>query len=62
MLASLAGSLLSVVEVLIREADTLTKRVLDEVRVEPTAYDGAGRRLASRIGILRHDRPAKPVS
>ena len=36
VLASLAASLLAVVEVMTREVETLAKRVLDEVRAEPT--------------------------
>lgn len=36
VLASLAGSLLSVIEVMTEEVERLTRRVLDEVRVEPT--------------------------
>src|ERR1700704_304663 len=36
VLAGLAESLLSVIDVMTREVDRLTKRVLDEVRVEPT--------------------------
>jgi len=36
VLASLAESLLSVVEVMTKEVERLTKRVLDEVKVEPT--------------------------
>ena len=35
VLASLAGSLLAVVEVMTREVERLAKRVLDDVRVEP---------------------------
>jgi transposase len=36
MRGSLAGSRLSVIEVMTQEVEQLTKRVLDEVRVEPT--------------------------
>src|ERR1700716_3562613 len=36
VLAALAKSLLSVIDVMTREVDRLTRRVLDEVRVEPT--------------------------
>ena len=36
VLASLAESLLAVVKVMTREVERLTKRVIDEVRVEPT--------------------------
>jgi len=46
VLASLAESLLSVIEVMTREVDRLTKRVLDEVRVEPTC-----RRLMTAPGV-----------
>ena len=38
VLAGLAESLLAVTEVMTKEADKLTKRVLDEVRVEPTCH------------------------
>jgi transposase len=46
ILASLAESLLSVVEVMTREVSRLTKHVLDEVRVEPTC-----RRLMTVPGV-----------
>jgi transposase len=46
VLASLTESLLAVVEVMSQQADTLTKRVLDEVRVEPTC-----RRLMTVPGV-----------
>ena len=46
VLASLAESLLCVVEVMTREVERLTKRVLDEVRVEPTC-----RRLMTVPGV-----------
>ena len=46
VLASLADSLLSVIEVMTKEADRLSKRVLDEVRVEPTC-----RRLMTVPGV-----------
>lgn len=46
VLASLAESLLSVIEVMTREVDKLTKRVVDEVRVEPTC-----RRLMTAPGV-----------
>jgi transposase len=46
VLLSLAESLLSVIEVMSREVERLTKRALDEVRVEPTC-----RRLMSVPGI-----------
>jgi transposase len=46
VLASLAESLLSVIETMTREIDRLTKRVLDEVRVEPTC-----RRLMTAPGV-----------
>jgi transposase len=36
VLMSLAESLLSVIEVMTREVERLTKRAIDEVRVEPT--------------------------
>ena len=48
VLAALAGSLLSVIDVMTREVDRLTKRVLDEVRVEPTC-----RRLMTVQGVGR---------
>jgi transposase len=46
VLASLAESLLGVVEVMTREVERLTKRVLDEVRAEPTC-----RRLMTVPGV-----------
>jgi transposase len=46
VLASLAESLLGVVEVMTREVERLTKRVLDEVRTEPTC-----RRLMTVPGV-----------
>jgi transposase len=46
VLASLADSLLSVVEVMTREVEALTKRVLDEVKHEPTC-----RRLMTVPGV-----------
>lgn len=46
VLAGLAESLLSVIDVMTREVDRLTKRVLDEVRVEPTC-----RRLMTVQGV-----------
>jgi transposase len=46
VLASLAESLLSVVEVMTKEAERLTKRVLDEVKIEPTC-----RRLMTVPGV-----------
>ena len=46
MLASLAESLLAAVETMTREVERLTRRVLDEVRVEPTC-----RRLMTVPGI-----------
>lgn len=46
VLASLAESLLSVVEVMTQEVERLTKRVLDEVRVEPIC-----RRLMTVPGV-----------
>ena len=46
VLASLAESLLSVIEVMTQEVDRLTKRVLDTVRVEPTC-----RRLMTVPGV-----------
>jgi transposase len=46
VLASLAEALLSAIEVMTREVDRLTKRVLDEVRVEPTC-----RRLMTAPGV-----------
>jgi transposase len=46
VLASLAGSMLTVIEAMTQEIDQLTKRVLDEVRVEPTC-----RRLMTVPGV-----------
>src|SRR3954469_7280553 len=46
VLAHLTESLLAVIEVMTEEADKLTKRVLDEVRVEPTC-----RRLMTVPGV-----------
>ena len=46
VLMSLAGSLLAVIEVMTREVERLTKRVLDEVRVEHTC-----RRLMTVPGV-----------
>jgi transposase len=46
VLMSLAESLLSVIEVMTREVERLTKRVLDEVRIEPTC-----RRLMTVPGV-----------
>jgi transposase len=46
VLASLAESLLSIVEVMTREVERLTRRVLDEVKVEPTC-----RRLMTVPGV-----------
>jgi transposase len=46
VLASLAESLLSVIEVMTREVERLTKRVLDEVKQEPTC-----RRLMTVPGV-----------
>ena len=46
VLAGLAGSLLAVVAVMTREVEALTKRVLDEVKVEPTC-----RRLMTVPGV-----------
>jgi transposase len=46
VLAALAESLLAVIEVMTKEADKLTKRVIDEVRVEPTC-----RRLMTVPGV-----------
>jgi transposase len=63
VLAALAESLLSVIDVMTREVDRLTKRVLDEVRVEPTCrrlmtVQGVGplTALAFRATIDRPDR------
>jgi transposase len=63
VLAALAESLLSVIEVMTREVDRLTKRVLDEVRIEPTCrrlmtVQGVGpfTALAFRATIDRPDR------
>ena len=63
VLAALAESLLSVINVMSREVDRLTKRVLDEVRVEPTCrrlmtVQGVGplTALAFRATIDRPDR------
>src|ERR1700761_1209719 len=46
VLTALAGSLLSVIEVMSQEVERLTKRVLDEVRTEPTC-----RRLMTVPGV-----------
>jgi transposase len=46
VLASLAGSMLSVIEAMTQEVNRLTKRVLDEVRGEPTC-----RRLMTVPGV-----------
>jgi transposase len=46
VLASLAGSMLAVIEAMTQEVDQLTKHVLDEVRVEPTC-----RRLMTVPGV-----------
>jgi transposase len=46
VLAELAESLLSVIDVMTREVERLTKRVLDEVRIEPTC-----RRLMTVPGV-----------
>ena len=46
VLASLAGSMLTVIEAMTQEVDQLTKRVLDEVRVEPIC-----RRLMTVPGV-----------
>ena len=43
---ALAESLLSAIDVMTREVDRLTKRVLDEVRIEPTC-----RRLMTARGV-----------
>ena len=51
VLAHLTESLLAVIEVMTKEADELTKRVLDEVRVEPTC-----RRLMTVPGCWRTSR------
>jgi transposase len=64
VLASLAESLLSVIEVMTQEADRLTKRVLDEVRIEPTCrrlmtVQGVGPLTA--LAVPRHHRPARPL-
>jgi transposase len=63
VLASLAESLLSVIAVMTQQVDKLTKRVLDEVRVEPTCrrlmtVPGVGplTALAFRATIDRPDR------
>ena len=63
VLAALAESLLSVIDVMTREVDRLTKRVLDEVRIEPTCrrlmtVQGVGpfTALAFRATIDRPDR------
>src|SRR5579859_7237680 len=58
VLAALAGLLLSVIDVMTREVDRLTKCVLDEVRIEPTSDDGAGCRAIHRPCIPRNDRSA----
>jgi transposase len=46
VLASLAGSMLTVIEAMTQEVEQLTRRVLDEVRVEPTC-----RRLMTVPGV-----------
>jgi transposase len=63
VLAALAGSLLSVIETMTREVESLTKRVLDAVRTEPTCrrlmtVPGVGplTALAFRATIDRPDR------
>jgi transposase len=63
VLAALAESLLSVIEVMTREVERLTKRVLDEVRMEPTCRRrmtvpgvGALTALAFRATIDQPDR------
>ena len=63
VLAALARSLLSVIAVMTEEVDRLTKRVLDEVRIEPTCrrlmtVPGVGplTALAFRATIDRPDR------
>jgi transposase len=63
LLANLAGSLLSVIELMTEEVERLTRRVLDEVRVEPTCrrlmtVPGVGplTALAFRATIDRPDR------
>jgi transposase len=63
VLATLAESLLSVIDAMTREVDRLTKRVLDEVRIEPTCrrlmtVQGVGpfTALAFRATIDRPDR------
>ena len=65
VLMSLAESLLSVIEVMTREVERLTKRAIDEVRVEPTCRQlmtvpGVGPLTA--LGVPRHHRPAGPLS
>lgn len=66
VLAALAESLLSVIAVMTQEVDRLTKRVLDEVRIEPTCrrlmtVPGVGplTALAFRATIDRPDRLQK---
>jgi len=63
VLASLTGSMLSVIEAMTQEVDRLTRHVLDEVRVEPTcrrlmAVPGVGplTALAFRATIDQPDR------
>lgn len=64
VLAGLAESLLSVIDVMTREVDRLTKRVLDEVRVEPkpAADDRTGCWAVDRPGVPRNDRSAGSLS
>jgi transposase len=64
-LTSLSESLLSVIEVMTREADRLTKRVMDEVTCRahlPPVDDGTRRRPRHRVGVPRHHRPTGPLS
>jgi transposase len=63
ILAALAGSLLSVIEVITREVERLTKRVLDEAHVEPTCrrlmkVPGIGP-LTTRAFRVPFDRPGR---
>jgi transposase len=64
VLTGLVESLLSVISIMTDEVARLTKRVLDEVRVEPTCrhlmtVPGVG--PADRTRVPRHGRPARPL-
>ena len=64
VLASLSEALLSVIEIMSQEVERLTKRVLDEVKVEPTCrrlmtVPGVGPLTA--FSVPRHDRPDRAL-